>query len=557
MKLKYLSILLIAMVILPAYQNVTDEATNNPSAWAESEINTAIEENLAPNYLQCNYTQPATRAEFCALAITLYETVKSIEITERKTFDDTIDTNVEKAAAVGIVLGTGNNNFSPDEKLTREQGATMLSRLADFLDSPLPKHEVTFTDKNYISSWALESVGQVQALGIMKGTGSNLFSPKDQYTREQSIITMLRLCDAINGFLIKVGVNYELSGAVADYGSRIVKGLNMAIKEINDGGGVNGKMIKLITADNKSDSAEAASIATRLMSQDKVVACLGPATSGNFRETISSAQAHGVPVISATATADGLTFDANGNVYDYAFRVCFSDSFQGVTLANFAINNLKAQKTAIYKDTSSNYAKGLAESFRKTFEKLGGFIVAEEGFVSRETDFRAVLTGLKEKGFDVLFVPGYYDEAGLIIAQARELGIMVPILGADGFDSPTLRELAGDVALSNVYFSSHYSLLDKEPMVLDFIIKWGAANNGEYPNAFHALGYDHGKFIGDAIKRAGSDDRKAIRDALALTQNFVGVTGTFSVGPDHNPVKSVVIIELENGLEVSAVKIAP
>ncbi|GHU50223.1 ethanolamine utilization protein EutJ [Clostridia bacterium] len=356
---------------------------------------------------------------------------------------------------------------------------------------------------------------------------------------------------------IKVGVNYELTGAVASYGSDSVKGIQMAIDEINAAGGVNGKNIDLVIVDDKSDSAESASVAAKLMEQENVVACLGPATTGNFKATIPGAMSNKVSVISASATGnDGVTTDASGNVNDYVFRICFTDSFQGVTMANFSAGKLAAQKAAIYKDTSSDYAKGLAESFRATFEQLGGTIVAEEGYVKDDTDFRAVLTGLKNNDFDVLFVPGYYQEAGLIISQARELGINVPILGADGFDSPILLELAGAAALSDVYFSNHYSSLDEDPVVKDFIQKYADANNGESPGAFHALGYDLGKYIVDAIQRAGGADREAIKNALASTENFVGVTGSFSMGPDHNPIKSVVVIEMQNGEQVSAEKVA-
>lgn len=356
---------------------------------------------------------------------------------------------------------------------------------------------------------------------------------------------------------IKVGVNYELTGGVASYGSDSLKGVEMAIKEINDAGGVlDGQQIKLVTLDDKSDAAESTSVAERLMGQEKVVACLGPATSGNFKATIPSATQNKTAVISASATANDVTVDASGKTLDYVFRICFTDDFQGVTMANFASNKLGAKKAAIYKDTSSDYAKGLASSFRATFEKLGGTIVAEEGYVAKDTDFMAVLTGLKSKEFDVLFVPGYYEEAGLIIKQARDNGINVPILGADGFDSPTLLELAGATALSNVYFSNHYSSLDNDPLVKQFITDWGANNAGASPNAFNALGYDLGKFIADAITRAGSADNEKIKDALAATTDFVGVTGSFAIGPDHNPIKSVVVIEMQNGQQVSAEKVA-
>jgi len=356
---------------------------------------------------------------------------------------------------------------------------------------------------------------------------------------------------------VKIGVNYELTGGVATYGQASVDGIQMAFDEINEAGGINGMKIVPVVLDNKSDSAEATSLATRLMTQEGVVACLGPATSGNFMATIPVATDNGIPVISASATADeGVTMDASGKVNDYVFRLCFNDSFQGITMANFALNNLSAKSAVLIQDQSSDYAKGLAKNFVETFEAAGGTIVAKEGYVTDDKDFNAILTNIKGKKFDVIFLPGYYKEAGLIIKQARELGITAPILGADGFDSEVLLQLAGAEALNNVYFSNHYSNLDEDPMVQDFITKF-KEKYGADPNAFHALGYDLGKYIADAITRAGSTDPEAIKDALASTENFAGVTGTFSMGEDHNPIKSIVVIGLENGVQATSVKVDP
>lgn len=356
---------------------------------------------------------------------------------------------------------------------------------------------------------------------------------------------------------IKVGINYELSGGVASYGQASVDGILMAIDEVNANGGIDGKQLIPVKIDNKSESAEATSVATKLMTQEGVVLSMGPATSGNFMATIPVAQQNKIPVLSSSSTADvGVTTDAKGSVYDYAFRLCFNDSFQGVTMANFAGNNLAAKKAVIIKDTSSDYGKGLAENFTATFEGLGGEIVAEEGYVKGDKDFNAVLTSIKGKDFDVIFIPGYYEEAGLIIKQARDLGIDAPVVGADGFDSPVLLELAGAEALNDVYFSNHYSSLDQDPLVQDFIAKYKEKYNVE-PNAFNALGYDLGKWAADAIKRAGSQDPTAIAEALAKTEGFAGVTGTFDMDANHNPVKSIVVIGLENGAQATSIKVDP
>ncbi len=351
---------------------------------------------------------------------------------------------------------------------------------------------------------------------------------------------------------IKIGINYELSGGVASYGQSSVDGIMMAIDEINAAGGINGKKLVPVKYDNKSEPAEAITLANKLISQDDVLAILGPATSGSFKSEISVAEKKKVPVISGSATADDVTVDKAGKK-DYAFRICYTDSFQGTAMANFATQNLTAKKAVIVKDSSSDYAKGLTENFTKTFTAAGGTIVGEEAYVAKDKDFNAILTKIKGLDFDVIYLPGYYEEAGLIIKQARALGIDKPILGADGFDSPDLANLAGASALTKVYFTNHYSSLDKDPAVVKFIDDFKKKYKKE-PNAFNALGYDLAKFLADGIKRSESLDREAIKNALASTKDFSGVTGSFSIDENHNPVKAIVVVGLENGVQATAVK---
>jgi len=351
---------------------------------------------------------------------------------------------------------------------------------------------------------------------------------------------------------IRIGINYELSGQVATYGQSSVEGIELAIEEINKAGGINGKKIIPVKYDTKSEPAEATTLATRLMTRDKVVLILGPATSGSFKAQIPVAEKNKIPVLSGSATADDVTVDASG-VKEYAFRICFTDSYQGTAMANYALSKLSAKKAVIIMDSSSDYGKGLAKNFRETFEAGGGTIVAEEAYVSKDTDLNAILTKIKGQDFDVIFIPGYYEEAGLIIKQARTLGIEVPILGADGFDSPKLLELAGAEALNKVYYSNHYSSLDKDPKVTEFIENFKAKYNKE-PDAFNALGYDLAKFAADAISRAESLSGEAIKKAIEETENFEGVTGTFSIDENHNPVKSVVVIELKDGKQYNTEK---
>ena len=347
---------------------------------------------------------------------------------------------------------------------------------------------------------------------------------------------------------IKIGVNYELSGAVATYGQSSVDGVTLAIDEINAAGGILGKQVEMVTIDNKSDAAEVVSVATRLMTEEGVCAVIGPATSGNFKAELPIALENGIPVISGSATANDVT---SGNTKEYTFRICFSDNFQGVAMANYAFKNLGAAKVAIVQDKSSDYAEGLAASFSATFEELGGEIVAAEAYTTSDTDFNAILTSLASKEFDAIWLPGYYQEVGLIIKQARALGIECPILGADGFDSPVLAELAGADALHDVYYSNHYSSLNEDETVTAFIEAY-KAKHGVDPDAFNALGYDAAKLICDAIERAGAADPEAIKDALAATSDFKAVTGTLSIDENHDAQKALVVIKLDGGVAVSA-----
>ena len=353
---------------------------------------------------------------------------------------------------------------------------------------------------------------------------------------------------------IKIGLNYELSGNVATYGQDSVQGAKMAVEEINADGGINGKQVVLVEYDTKSDPAEATTLATKLMTQDKVLAIIGPATSGSFKATIPVANRNKVPVISGSATADDVTVTSAG-VQEYAFRTCFNDSFQGTAMANYALTKLEAKSAVIIKDNSSDYAKGLADNFKKTFTSKGGTIVGEESYVAGDTDFNAILTKVRGLSFDVVYLPGYYQEAGLIIKAARSLGINAPVLGADGFDSPTLLDLGGAAALNNVYFTNHYSSLDEDPKVIKFIMDF-KGEYGEEPNAFHALGYDTAMLVMDAIGRATALNGEAVKVALSQTKDFEAVTGTLSIDSNHNPVKAIVVIGLKDGVQDTSEKIS-
>lgn len=363
--------------------------------------------------------------------------------------------------------------------------------------------------------------------------------------------------NSVSGDEIKIGANLELSGAVATYGASINDGAKLAIEEINAAGGVDGKKIKYIPVDNKSETAEATSAAIRLAEQEKVVAMLAPATSGNSVATVQIANKHKVPMVTGSGTAPNVTVNDDGSINEYAFRTCFIDPFQGTVAANFASNELGAKNVAIYADNASDYAKGLAKSFKETIEANGGTVVIEEAYVAKDVDFKSTLTNIKGKNPDFIFIPGYYEEVGLIVKQARDLGINVPLMGADGWDSPTLVELAGADALNNTFITNHYSSEDPDATIQKFVEAFKAEYN-EAPNAFHALGYDSIYFIVDAIKRVDGDiTGESIQKALAATKDLSLITGTFTVDENHNPVKSATVLEFVDGKQQFNSKVNP
>ena len=357
------------------------------------------------------------------------------------------------------------------------------------------------------------------------------------------------------GDTIKIGVNLELSGGVASYGQSISEGLKLATEEINKDG-IDGKKIELIQVDNKSEAAEATSGAIKLTSQDKVTAIVGAATSTNTIAQVQIAQDNKIPVISPSGTSPEITYK-DDKLNDYVFRTSFIDPFQGTVAANFATSEIEAKSAAIYIDSASDYSKGLAAAFKEQFEKNGGKIVAEEAYIAKDTDFRSTLTRLKSAKPDFIFLPGYYEEAGLIVKQARETGLDVPFMGGDGWDSPKLVEIAGKKALNNTFITNHYSSGDPDEKIQNFVSAFKAEYKDKSPDAFNALGYDTGYFLADAIKRAGSSDSDKIKEALEKTKELDLVTGTFTLDEKHNPIKSATILEFKDGEQVFNTKINP
>ena len=358
---------------------------------------------------------------------------------------------------------------------------------------------------------------------------------------------------AAAGDEIVIGSNFELTGNHAQYGANANNGLKLAIKEANDAGGVNGKMIKIVEADAKSEAAESVNAATKLISDDKVVALIGPAVTANVIAESQVATDNMIPVIGPAATNPDVTVE-NGEVKPYIFRACFIDPQQSEVMAQFASKDLNAKTAVLYLDSSSDYSKSLGKIFKEKFEADGGQVVMEEAFLAKDQDFKAALTKIQTANADVIFVPAYYEEVGKIVKQARELGITAAILGTDGWDDSKVIDIAGKDALNNTYFCTHYFEGDEE--VQDFI----KAYKGEYnndPNVFAALGYDAGKMLINAIERGGDDSQK-IRDNIETIKDLKVGTGVITMdAATHNPIKGIVVIETKDGVRELKAKIAP
>lgn len=349
---------------------------------------------------------------------------------------------------------------------------------------------------------------------------------------------------------IKIGMVYELTGNTASYGTSAANGAKLAFKEINAAGGVLGKQIQIVTADNKGEPSESANAMTKVITQDKVVAVTGFTVSSCGIAASAVAEDNKIPFVAAATVNPGVTVDQRtGKVKEYTFRACFIDSFQGVVGANFALNGLKVKKAAIMTDSASDYSKGLTKIFKDAFIAGGGQIAIEEAYLQKDQDYKSILTKIKAQNPDLLYIPGYYEDVGKIIKQARELGIMTPILGADAWDSPTLAELGGPQALNNAYFTNFYSVEDKNPASNAFVEAY-KKEYGQIPDSMAAMGYDAAKLLVDAIKRANSTEANKIREALAATQNFSSVSGEMKLNATHDAVRGAVIIELKDGKQV-------
>ena len=349
---------------------------------------------------------------------------------------------------------------------------------------------------------------------------------------------------------ILLGEVGSLTGSEATFGISTRNAIELAINEVNAAGGVKGRKIEVRVYDNQSKPEEAAQAANRLINQDNVLLILGEVASSNSMAMAEKAQPAKVPMISNASTNPKVT-----EIGDYIFRVCFIDPFQGYVMAKFSHDNLKLNKVAVLRDLGSAYSQGLADVFERKYTEMGGKIVARETYTKGSTDFRSQLTAIKRASPDAIYIPGYYNDIGLIARQARELGITATLMGGDGWDSEKLFELGGS-AVEGSYFSNHYSPDDPNPRVQKFIASYKKAY-GSVPDSLAALGYDAAMVAVDAIKRAPSFDRAAIRDAIAQTKNFHGVTGSITLDEKRNATKSAVVLQVGKGQTKYVDTIAP
>jgi branched-chain amino acid transport system substrate-binding protein len=340
---------------------------------------------------------------------------------------------------------------------------------------------------------------------------------------------------------IIIGEVGSMTGTEATFGTSSDRGIQLALTEVNAAGGIKGRQVQVIALDDEGKPEEAATAATRLIASEHVTALLGEVASTRSLFMAPKAQAAKVPMISPSSTNEKVT-----QVGDYIFRACFIDPFQGYVMAKFAREQLKLNKAAILRDVRNDYSVGLAKVFNENFTKMGGQVVGSESYSQGDVDFKAQLTNIKGAHPDLVYVPGYYTDVGLIARQAREVGITQPLLGGDGWDSEKLYEIGG-AALEGSYFSNHYSVDDPSPRIQEFVAKFKKAYGGQVPDSLAAQAYDAAGMLFDGMKRATDLSGPAIRDALAQTKDYKGVTGDITMDANRNAAKPAVVLKIGKG----------
>ena len=350
---------------------------------------------------------------------------------------------------------------------------------------------------------------------------------------------------------LRIGFFGDFTGPTFNFGLSAKNGVLMAADEINQAGGINGHQIDIVIEDDKGSPEQAAQATANLIDRYKVVAIIGAGASGNSLAAAPKAQSAHVPLIAPSSTNPAVT-----QAGDYIFRACFIDGFQGEVMAKFAANTLKAKRAAILLDFNSPYSRGLTQFFELSFAKLGGEIVIKQSYSQGDPDFRGQLSLIKAGNPDVIYIPGYYGDVAIIAKQARQFGLTVPLLGADGWDAPELWDLGGD-AMNGSYISNHYSADDPSETIQKFVKAYRQRNGNLTPDAHAALAYDALRFLAEAIQRAGTTEGGKLRDALAEIKNFQGVTGIISMDKDRIAVKPAVVLKLQDGKYIYQETIQP
>jgi len=340
---------------------------------------------------------------------------------------------------------------------------------------------------------------------------------------------------------ILIGEYGSLTGPQATFGQSTHNGIMMAIDAVNAAGGIHGRKIKVLTEDDQSKQEEAANAVTKLISQNNVLAILGEVGSSNSLAAAPICQANKVPMVTPSSTNPKVT-----TIGDYIFRICFTDNDVGSNMARYVVEQMHVKRAAILTDVKTDYSTGLTATIEKTFTSLGGQIVGRASYSNGDSDFRSQLTAIKQTKPEVIFLPGYYTDVGQIAIQARDLGMTQPFVGGDGWESPKLVEIGGK-ALEGSIYANHYFYADPTPVVRNFVQSY-RDRYGAVPDGMAALAFDAARVLADALKRAKALDGPSVRDAIAQTRDFPGVTGSITIGPDRNAVgKKMVIEEIKNG----------
>ena len=340
---------------------------------------------------------------------------------------------------------------------------------------------------------------------------------------------------------IIIGEYGSLTGDKSTFGHSTDNGVELAVKAINAAGGVSAHTLTVALEDDAGTPDGASSVVKKIITSSKPTAVIGEVASTLSIQAAPICNAAKVPMISPSSTNPKVT-----QTGPYVFRVCYIDPFQGTAGAKFASGTLHAKKAAILTDAANDYSIGLTKFFTESFTQGGGQVTLAQNYGKDDVDFTSQLTQIKATNPDVLYVPGYYGQVGPIAKQARAIGLNVPLLGGDGWDSEKLYEIGG-VALEGSYFSNHYSVDDPSPRIQEFVAKFKKTYAGQLPDSLAAQAYDATGMLADAMKRAKDLSGPSIRDALAATKDFHGVTGDISMDENRNPVKQAVVLKISKG----------